>query len=39
MALNIETIKPGDGKTFPKSGQTFRKHRAIQNTAWKAGDL
>ncbi|RWS18300.1 peptidyl-prolyl cis-trans isomerase FKBP1A-like protein, partial [Leptotrombidium deliense] len=26
MALEIETIKPGDGKTFPKSGQTVYIH-------------
>jgi len=26
MSLNKETIKPGDGKTFPKKGQTVVVH-------------
>jgi FK506-binding protein 1 len=25
-AFNIETTKPGDGRTFPKSGQTVTAH-------------
>jgi len=26
MGVTIETIKPGDGKTFPKQGQTIVAH-------------